>query len=54
MGVLERGGNVFDTAVAGGFVLQVVKPHLSGAGGEAPILLWDESEYCRIKRISQN
>ncbi len=43
MGVLERGGNAFDAAVAGGFVLQVVEPHLNGAGGEAPILLWDEA-----------
>jgi gamma-glutamyltranspeptidase/glutathione hydrolase len=42
MGVLERGGNAFDAAAAGGFVLQVVEPHLNGAGGEAPILLWDE------------
>jgi len=43
MGVLERGGNAFDAAVAGGFVLQVVEPHLNGAGGEAPLLLWDET-----------
>ena len=40
MGVLERGGNAFDAAVAGGFVLQVVEPHLNGPGGEAPMLLW--------------
>jgi gamma-glutamyltranspeptidase/glutathione hydrolase len=42
MGVLERGGNAFDAAVAGGFVLQVVEPHLNGAGGEVPILIWHE------------
>ena len=44
MSVLERGGNAFDAAAAGGFVLQVVEPHLNGPGGEAPILVWSERE----------
>jgi gamma-glutamyltranspeptidase/glutathione hydrolase len=43
MAVLEQGGNAFDAAVAAGFVLQVVEPHLNGLGGEVPILLWDGS-----------
>ena len=32
MAVLARGGNAFDAVVAGGFVLQVVEPHMCGPG----------------------
>src|SRR6201997_3396904 len=43
MSILEKGGNAFDAAAAAGFTLQVVKPHLNGPLGEAPILVWSEA-----------
>lgn len=39
MAVLEDGGNAYDAAVAGAFVLHVVEPHLNGPAGEAPIIV---------------
>jgi gamma-glutamyltranspeptidase/glutathione hydrolase len=41
MGVLEKGGNAFDAAVATAFTLQVVEPHLNGPGGDVPVILYD-------------
>ncbi len=40
MSILERGGNAFDAAVAAGFTLQVVEPHLNGPAGDMPIILY--------------
>ena len=41
MAVLEKGGNAFDAAVAMGFILQVVEPHLNGPGGDMPAIVYD-------------
>jgi gamma-glutamyltranspeptidase / glutathione hydrolase len=41
MGILEKGGNAFDAAVATAFTLQVVEPHLNGPGGDVPIIVHD-------------
>jgi gamma-glutamyltranspeptidase/glutathione hydrolase len=38
LAVLEQGGNAFDAAVAAGFVLQIVEPHLNGPAGEVPVV----------------
>ena len=48
MSILEKGGNAFDAAVATGFTLQIVEPHLNGPGGEVPIILWKAGADCPI------
>lgn len=40
MGILEKGGNAFDAAVATGLVLQVVEPHLNGPAGDMPAIFY--------------
>ncbi|MGF0537447.1 gamma-glutamyltransferase family protein [Agrobacterium sp. ES01] len=40
MSLLEKGGNAFDAAVATGFVLQVLEPHLNGPGGDMPAIIY--------------
>ena len=41
MKMLEADGSAADAAVAMGFVLQVLEPHLNGFGGDMPALVYD-------------
>jgi gamma-glutamyltranspeptidase/glutathione hydrolase len=44
MSILERGGNAFDAAVATGFALQIVEPHLNGPGGDLPAIVYSKAK----------
>ncbi|MBY4631783.1 gamma-glutamyltransferase family protein [Rhizobium croatiense] len=44
MSILEKGGNAFDAAVATGFVLQIVEPHLCGPGGDLPAVIYSRKK----------
>lgn len=46
--VLEDGGNAYDAAVAAGFVLHVVEPHLNGPAGEVPMILAPKDGEIRV------
>ena len=41
MKMLEADGTAADAAVAMGFVLHLLEPHLNGAGGDMPALIHD-------------
>jgi gamma-glutamyltranspeptidase/glutathione hydrolase len=42
--MLDKGGNAIDAAVASGFALNLLMPHLNGLGGEVPILIYSASD----------
>jgi gamma-glutamyltranspeptidase/glutathione hydrolase len=42
--MFDKGGNAIDAAVASGFALNLVKPHLNGLGGEVPILIYSAAD----------
>jgi gamma-glutamyltranspeptidase/glutathione hydrolase len=42
--MFDKGGNAIDAAVASGFALNLLKPHLNGLGGEVPILVYSAGE----------
>ncbi|OWV67032.1 gamma-glutamyltransferase [Rhizobium sp. R339] len=44
MSILEKGGNAFDAAIATGYVLQIVEPHLCGPGGDLPAVIYSKKK----------
>lgn len=44
MSMLELGGNAIDAAVAAGFTMQIVEPHLSGPGGDLSAIAWSAAD----------
>lgn len=50
MAVLEPDANACDTAVAAGFALHVVEPHLCGHAGEVPVIVAHVGGEVRVLR----
>src|SRR5437588_2618546 len=42
--MFDKGGNAIDAAVASGYALNLLMPHVNGIGGEVPILVYSSAE----------